>query len=84
MGAKLKELLSIEEGIEIERHRSPFGLVNKEFQNLTVKDLSNISVVIISSANKGRVKNCVLPAEALRILTERAFERNINDLYDYK
>lgn len=55
--------------------------VNKDFQDLTINDLSRISFVLIRSKYPhGTCPACILSAEVITILTDRAI-RNKMDLF---
>lgn len=52
--------------------------VSTEFNKITIQQLSDIAFVLMKTKYKNYVPNCVITAEAINILTERAQERNIN------
>ena len=48
-----------------------------EIKEMTVEQLSNIAFILIETEYNGKVPECVLSAEAIKILTKRAIERSV-------
>ena len=77
--AKLSELLREDEHQELKRISS-YGTtidINKEIKELNVAELSRISLMLIESEYNGVVPDCILSAEAIKILTQRAKEKRV-------
>lgn len=77
--AILSELLHENEIDQVKKHPENMGnVLSIEFNKLTVEQLSNIAFMLIRTEYKNHMPKCILSAEAINILTERAQERNIN------
>jgi len=48
-----------------------------QIKKLTVEQLGSIALILIETEYGIKCPECVLPAEAIRILTERAIKKNI-------
>ena len=60
----------------IEFYGAPIDtLIN--FKDITIDELSRLAFILIETEYGGKVPECVLSAEAINILTNRAIERNI-------
>lgn len=82
MSAQLHELLSDEEITEIERTVKSSDDINfitryHDVKLLTVKQLSDISLILFRTEYPMRVPPCILSAECIHILVRRAEKKKI-------
>lgn len=76
---KLRELLNENEIVFINKNQYVVVDLDKDFNNITIQELSNIALLLIGSKYGNHiVPKYVLSAEAINILTDRAIERNIS------
>lgn len=69
----LFELLTPEEVAQVTNQKHGFMPdVLKEFQELTIKELSAIGLLLIGTKYGNKVPRVIIPAEAIVILTNRA------------
>lgn len=70
---KLSELLTDEEKEKIKS--SPYHKaiidINKNMEDLTVNELSDISIILIKTEYGDKTPECILSAESIKILTKR-------------
>lgn len=78
--ATLYNLLTIDERDELNCTTYFGGKIelDKNIKDVTVEELSRISLTLIKTEYKGKVPECVLSAKAIEILTLRAIEHNIS------
>lgn len=75
---KLSELLTDIEKEKIKTSAYHRGIidVNKNMVDLTINELSNISIILIETEYGDKMPECILSAEAIKILTKRkSYER---------
>ena len=75
--AKLSELLTEDEISQIKKQSWLNVDVDTDFADLTIRQISDIASIVIATKNFGRVRNCVLGAEAIKILTLRSITLNV-------
>ena len=73
--AKLFELLTENEIKKLKNYGACIE-TGTDIKEMTVEQLSNIAFILIETEYNGKVPECVLSAEAITILTNRAIERS--------
>jgi hypothetical protein len=52
-------------------------ILSKEYKDLTIENLINLSFILIETEYKSKMPECILPAKAIEILVERAKKMDI-------
>lgn len=75
--ATLRQLLTEREESVLSNNPCIYIDLNKNFKELTIQDLFNISLELIRTEYPFKMPSCILSAEAINILTQRAKDKNI-------